>query len=116
MEKNFKKLNLKQIRDIWNSKEYENKKKWDATTTGKGNMRNLPGVYRNLANDYPLTARKQNRQFNSKGFIMSPRELARINGLPDNFKLWYDNRYQLIFINFFRIKFYWSKIKCIYTL
>jgi len=89
MEKDFKKLNLKQIRDIWNSEEYKDRKKWDATTTGKGKMKNLPGVYRNLANSYPLTARKQNRQFNSKGFIMSPRELARIQGIPDSFKLWY---------------------------
>lgn len=90
MEKNFKKLNLAQVREIWNSKKMEGKKKWDATTTGKGNMRNLPGVYRNLATDFPLTARKQNRQFNSNGFIMSPRELARIQGIPDTFKLWYD--------------------------
>jgi asparagine synthase (glutamine-hydrolysing) len=50
-------------------------------------MKNLPGVYRNLANEYPLTARKQNRQFNSLGYIMSPRELARIQGLPDDFKI-----------------------------
>ena len=90
MEKDFKKLNLKQIRAIWNSPEYKNRKKWDARTTGKGNMMNLPGVYRNLANDFPLTARKQNRQFNSKGYIMSPRELARIQGIPDSFRLWFD--------------------------
>lgn len=90
MEKDFKKLNLKQIRKIWNSPEYQDRKKWDATTTGKGKMKNLPGVYRNLADSYPLTARKQNRQFNSKGYIMSPRELARVQGIPDNFKLWYD--------------------------
>lgn len=90
MEKDFKKLNLAQIRKEWNSDKYKNRKKWDATTTGKGNMKNLPGVYRNLPDEYPLTARKQNRQFNSKGYIMSPRELGRIQGLPDSFKLWYD--------------------------
>ena len=90
MEKDFKKLTLAQVKEIWNSKEYKNAKKWDATTTGKGNMTKLPGVYRNLANDFPLTARKQNRQFNSKGEIMSPRELARIQGVPDEFLLWYD--------------------------
>lgn len=90
MERDFKKLNLKQVRDIWNLPENRSRKKWDATTTGKGKMRNLPGVYRNLPNEYPLTARKQNRQFNSKGYIMSPRELARIQGLPDEFKIWYE--------------------------
>jgi site-specific DNA-cytosine methylase len=90
MEKDFKKLNLKDIRYIWNLPENKKRKKWDATTTGKGRMKNLPGVYRNLANDYPLTARKQNRQFNSSGYIMSPRELARIQGLPDSFNIWFD--------------------------
>lgn len=90
MEKDFRKLSLKEIKDEWNSKKYKNRKKWDATTTGKGNMRNLPGVYRNLPNSYPLTARKQNRQFNSRGEIMSPRELARIQGLDSKFKIWYD--------------------------
>jgi site-specific DNA-cytosine methylase len=103
MEKDFKKLSLTKIKEIWNSKEYEDRKKWDATTTGKGNMKNLPGVYRNLANSYPLTARKQNRQFNSKGDIMSPRELARIQGIPDDFKLWYDKAKDQYCINKARV-------------
>ena len=103
MEKDFKKLNLKQIRKIWNSEEYKKRKKWDARTTGKGNMMNLPGVYRNLPNDYPLTARKQNRQFNSKGYIMTPRELARIQGVPDSFKLWYDDNRDQYSINKARV-------------
>lgn len=103
MEKDFKKLNLKQIRKIWNSQEYKDKKKWDATTTGKGKMKNLPGVYRNLANSFPLTARKQNRQFNSKGNIMSPRELARIQNVPDTFKLWYDETRSQYCINKARV-------------
>jgi site-specific DNA-cytosine methylase len=99
MEKDFKKLNLAQIREIWNSKEYATRKKWDATTTGKGKMKNLPGVYRNLANEYPLTARKQNRQFNPQGDIMSPRELARIQGLPDDFRLYLDPKNTQYWIN-----------------
>ena len=103
MEKDFKKLNLAQIREIWNSPEYKGKKKWDARTTGKGNMVNLPGVYRNLAGDFPLTARKQNRQFNSKGYIMSPRELARINGVPDSFTLYCDTERLQYWINKARV-------------
>ena len=103
MEKDFKKLNLKQIREIWNSPEYKDRKKWDATTTGKGKMRNLPGVYRNLPDDFPLTARKQNRQFNSKGYMMSPRELAVIQGIPNSFKLWYDPNRDQYSINKARI-------------
>jgi len=46
-----------------------------------------PGVYRNPENKYPVTARKANRQFNPRGLQMSPRELARIQGIPDNFKI-----------------------------
>lgn len=103
MEKNFRKLTLKEIKAEWNSKKYINRKKWDATTTGKGKMKNLPGVYRNLADGYPLTARKQNRQFNSKGDIMSPRELARIQGIADSFKLWYDPKTKQYCINKARI-------------
>jgi len=88
MEKDFKKLNLQQVRQIWQK---TTRKKWDATTTGKGRMKNLPGVYRNKADEYPLTARPALRQFNSKGYVMSPRELARIQGIPDTFKLDYDH-------------------------
>lgn len=49
-----------------------------------------PGVYRNLDKDLPATARKANRQFNSRGLQMSPRELARIQGVPDRFKIYTD--------------------------
>lgn len=49
-----------------------------------------PGVYRNPANKYPSTARKANRQFNPSGLQMSPRELARIQGVPDSFKIHLD--------------------------
>jgi site-specific DNA-cytosine methylase len=47
-----------------------------------------PGVYRNIENKYPNTARKANRQFNPDGLQMSPRELARIQGIPDDFKIY----------------------------
>lgn len=51
-----------------------------------------PGVYMNLEDRYPATARKANRQFNHEGLTMSPRELARIQGLPDTFKIWVDEK------------------------
>lgn len=108
MEKDFKKLTLAEIKKIWNSEKLLRKKKWDATTTGKGKMKYLPGVYRNLADDFPLTARKQNRQFNSEGDIMSPRELARIQGVPDSFKLHYEEKDSGYWINKARV----SATKC----
>jgi site-specific DNA-cytosine methylase len=89
MEKDYQKLTLAQVKTIWNT-ELKGKKRWDATTTGKGNMKNLPGVYRNLAKDLPLTVREQLRQFNPDGEVLTPREIARIQGIPDDFKLWYE--------------------------
>lgn len=90
MEKDFKKLTLREVREIWNSEEYEGRKSWDATTTGKGRMKTLPGVYRNRPDDYPRTVLKNHRQFNTRGYMMSPRELAVIQGIPNEFKLYYD--------------------------
>jgi len=55
-----------------------------------GNMSTAPGVYINRANAFPMTVRKTNRQFNPKGIQMSPRELARIQGIPDDFKIFDD--------------------------
>lgn len=52
---------------------------------------NAPGVYRNLSDRYPQVARKANRQFNPSGYQMSPRELARIQGIPDSFLFYSDN-------------------------
>lgn len=48
---------------------------------------NAPGVYRNRKRDYPNTARKANRQFDHQGFMLTPRQLARIQGVPDSFKI-----------------------------
>lgn len=50
-------------------------------------MAHAPGVYINWENTYPKTARKSNRQFNPNGLPMSPRELARIQNIPDSFKI-----------------------------
>jgi site-specific DNA-cytosine methylase len=82
MSYNGKQLNYEQVREIWNN-EYQGKSKWYVG----GKMVNLPGVNRNLPGKYPLTVRKQNRQFNSKGYVLSPREMANIQGVPSSFKL-----------------------------
>lgn len=49
-----------------------------------------PGVYRNISKNHPATARKANRQFNHLGLQLTPRELARIQGVPDRFKIYID--------------------------
>lgn len=60
---------------------------------------NAPAVYLNLKDAYPMTARKANRQFNHEGLQMSPRELARIQGVPDTFKIWFHEGKQGYCIN-----------------
>jgi site-specific DNA-cytosine methylase len=57
--------------------------------TGR-NFGTAPGVYRNLEGGHPNTARKANRQYNPEGLMMTPRELARIQGVPDNFEIAWD--------------------------
>jgi site-specific DNA-cytosine methylase len=54
------------------------------------NFTTAPGVYRNLKDKPPNTVRKGNREFNPQGLMMSPRERARIQGIPDSFRIWMD--------------------------
>lgn len=69
-------------------KELKGKSRWPVEDR---NFTTVPGVYRNLDDSYPATARKANRQFNNKGLMMSPRELARIQGVPDDFKIYIED-------------------------
>ena len=64
--------------------ELEGKRRWEV----KGRkFINAPGVYRNRAEDFPNTARKASRQFDHHGKMLTPRQLARIQGVPDSFKI-----------------------------
>jgi len=90
-----KKIRLDKAKELWMG-EYQDKKKWPVNS---GNLKNQPGCYRNFEDDYPLTARKANRQFNHWGLMMSPRELARIQGVPDSFGLWVNEDRLLFSIN-----------------
>lgn len=78
-----KKLTLKEIKHIWLT-DLKHKSRFIVTDR---KYTTAPGVYKNLPNKPPATARKQNRQFNHKGEMMSPRELARVQGLPDTFNI-----------------------------
>lgn len=79
------KTTLKEVQKFWldnpNLKRYK--------VYGR-NFDSAPGVYRNLQFEHPATARKANRQFNHLGLQMSPRELARIQGVPDTFGIYFD--------------------------
>lgn len=69
---------------IWNT-HYKDKSRWYVG----GKMNNQPGVTRNLPGSYPTTVRKQNRQFGTEGLVLSPREMANIQGVPMDFNLVY---------------------------
>ena len=72
------------------------KKRWD---TPDKKFSTAPGVYKNLEFELPATVRPSNRQYNHRGEMMSPRELARIQGVPDQFKLYCDTKVPKYCIN-----------------
>lgn len=77
------KCTIAEARDHWQT-ELKGKKRWEVKDR---KFSTAPGVYRNLADDYPATARKANRQFDHNGQMLTPRQLARIQGVPDAFKI-----------------------------
>jgi len=79
------KISLKDVQKIW-----QNNPKLSRWVVEDRKFTTAPGVYRNTQNKFPATARKANRQFNPEGLQMSPRELARIQGVPDSFKIYID--------------------------
>lgn len=94
-----RKITVKEAREIWRTR-FKDKSRWEVEDE---KMKNQPGVYRIFGNGYPLTVRKQNRQFGPDGNMLTPREIARIQGIPDNFKLWYDPDRSLYCINKARV-------------
>lgn len=89
-----RKLTLKQAQKYWNV--FKDEKHW---VVKNRNFKTAPGVYRNLDHEAPLVARKANRQFNHQGLQMTPRELARIQGIPDKFKIYMEPENIGYFIN-----------------
>lgn len=79
------KMSVGDIQKVWLSN--NDMKRWEVVGE---RFTTAPGVYRNLNNEFPKTARKSERQFNPDGLPMSPRELARIQGIPDSFKIFID--------------------------
>lgn len=89
-----KKITLKKAQRYW--KIFKNHKHW---VVKNRNFKTAPGVYRNLNHEAPLVARKANRQFNHEGLQMTPRELARIQGIPDKFQIYMEPEKIGYFIN-----------------
>lgn len=79
---------------LWNTK-FKGQARWHVG----GKMNNQPGVSRNLPDSFPLTVRKQNRQFGTQGLVLSPREMANIQGVPKSYKLVYKKGQKNYWIN-----------------
>jgi len=94
-----RKITVKEAREIWRTR-FKDYGRWEVEDE---KMKNQPGVYRIFGDGYPLTVRKQNRQFGPDGNMLTPREIARIQGIPDSFKLWYDPDRSLYCINKARV-------------
>lgn len=75
-----KQMTYEQIQKMWQS--MPGKKR---IATPHENFNTAPGVYRDLSKDFPATVRKSNRCFAPSGLPYTPRERARIMGLPDDF-------------------------------
>lgn len=98
-----KRMSLLEIQRTWKTR-LKGKKRWETEPGFK--FSTAPGVYRNLANDFPATARKANRQFDDMGLTLTPRQLARVQGVPDSFQLFYNDTKSQYWIN---------KARCVVT-
>jgi site-specific DNA-cytosine methylase len=90
----YNKIPYRTAEYIWNT-QYAGKSRWHVG----GKMNNQPGVTRNLPGTFPTTVRKQNRQFGTEGLVLSPREMANIQGVPQDFKLVYHSNNDVYWLN-----------------
>src|SRR5690606_17018848 len=81
-----KSFSFEEIEKGWNNK-HKGKTYWPLKESDPESA-NIPGVYRLFNNKFPQTVRQDPRQFREDGKPLSPRELARIQGIPDTFKLY----------------------------
>jgi len=93
--KTARRITVKKAREIWQT-DFVDSRRWKVPHT---KMVNQPGVYRLFWSDLPLTVRKQSRQFDPEGYMLTPRDIARIQGIPDEFELWYEPKRHLYCIN-----------------
>lgn len=80
------KVTLKKAQELWNGPLKDSK-----TWPGYYNCVTQPGVYKLVGDLPPKTARKQDRQFNPSGLPLTPREMARIQGIPDDFIIYVED-------------------------
>jgi len=79
-------FSFKEIKEGWDTFR-KDEKYWPLDLDDK-ESNYIPGVYRLLPEDWPQTVRQDPRQFRWDGVPLSPRELGRIQGVSDDFKLY----------------------------
>lgn len=79
-----RKMSFDEIQFEWKNR-LAGEKRWKVENES---FNSAPGVYRNLKGSFPATVRKFNRQFNHNGLPLTPREVARVQGVPDYFKIY----------------------------
>jgi len=88
------KVTLGKARKMWRT-EFKDRYTWP----GHYKAHIQPAVYRQVKKSYPRTVRKGDRQFNWLGRHLSAREMARIQGIPDDFILYYDESKPVYWVN-----------------
>jgi site-specific DNA-cytosine methylase len=89
-------ISVGEARKIWNT-EFKGLTRWEVKDHPR--MKTQPGIFKLDPNKPPVTVRKQERQFDHRGFILTPRQLAIIQGVPDSFKLYIDSSQTQYWLN-----------------
>lgn len=77
-------LTVEEVQKLW-KKDFKKEYKWPIKTS---KMKTLPGVYRLKSQEYPLTVRPSDRQFDPKGWPLGIQDFQLIMGIPITFKLY----------------------------
>jgi len=93
-----RKLTPRELRIEWKER-LKGKTRYIVPASEGRKFSTAPGVYKNAKHGFPATARKSNRQFDHWGLMLSPRQIARIQGVPDEFGIYYEAQKHLYWLN-----------------
>lgn len=88
-------ITRKRAEYLW-THDFKKNSKWPVN---QPKMRNLPGVYKNKPDRYPLTVRPSSRQFNHRGKLMGLEEYRVIMGFPKSYQVYFDPENKTYWLN-----------------
>ena len=88
-------ITRKRAEYLW-THDFKKNSKWPAN---QPRMRNLPGVYKNKPDKYPMTVRPSSRQFNHLGKLMGLEEYRVIMGFPKSYQVYFDPENKTYWLN-----------------